>query len=336
MGIKKYILASILLLVAITGYTFSIESGDYRIQIIDQVIILPVAVWIVSPALILFIVTIIHMFYYGFKNYLSNRAIQKDSENLETLIRKRLKGENQTFTFKNDISKEIGNILSKLDIKVQNAEFNSSNKDINETVGYVLSINEGKYVSAKDIKLSNDNPLMQQNIKNRINEDDNFALEVVKQPNVYTSEIIKCAFMKMVEHKSMTTIKKTLVDITLDIDMLKVLVEKDSQDNNEFSLDNTVLLDIIKKVDITNKDLIQIAKEYKKSMTPEQLMKLFEDLVTYNEKLTESYLYVLSEYEMIDDIREILASSQKDEFNIYKAYIDLRDAGKHYTLDTFI
>ena len=65
-------------------------------------------------------------------------------------------------------------------------------------------------------------------------------------------------------------------------------------------------------------------------------MKFFEDIVTHNEKFTESYLYVLSEYQMIDEIREILLNSQKNEFIVYKAYLDLRDAGKHYSLDAFI
>ena len=39
---------------------------------------------------------------------------------------------------------------------------------------------------------------------------------------------------------------------------------------------------------------------------------------------------------MIDDIREILVNSQKNEYIIYKAYLDLRDAGKHYSLDSFV
>jgi len=336
MGIKRYIIATVILLVVIAGYIFSLESGDYRLEIVDQAVVLPVALWIMLPALILFIVTLTHMFYYGFKNFLLNRSIQKDNENLITLIEKRLLGEKISLNFKSTKSKEIGNILSQIDLVINDTDFSTTNSKINEIAEYILNINAGKYVSSKNLKLSNDNILMQQNFKNRIDIDDNFALEIIKQPSSYTTDVVKYAFIKVVKTKSMTTIKKFLEGISLDTDMLKALIAKDCKDIGKFSLDNTTLLKLIKKIDITNKDLIQIAREYKKVMAPEQLMKLFDDLSTQNEKLTESYLYVLSEYEMIDNMREILVSSQKDEFAIYKAYLDLRDAGKHYSLDKFI
>ncbi len=336
MGIKKYILASIILLVAITGYVFSIESGDYRIELANQVLILPIALWVVVPAIILFAVTVLHMFYYGFKNILTNRSIKKDNENLITLIDAQLLGEKTHVSFKSDEFKEVSDILSQLNIKIGDINFNSSNKKIAKTAENIINIKNGKYISEKTFKLPLDNPLMEKNLKNRIDSDDNFAVEVIKKQDTYTQNVFKYAFLKVIENKSMTTIKKVLENITLDIEMLKALIKKDSEDQNEFSLDNTTLIRLISNIDITNKDLIQIAKEYKKSMSPEQLMKLFEDIITTNEKLTESYLYVLSEYEMIDEIREILVNSQKDEFAIYKAYLDLRDAGKHYSLDTFI
>ena len=177
---------------------------------------------------------------------------------------------------------------------------------------------------------------MQQNIKNRINIDDNFALEIIKKQSSHSADIFKYAFTRVIETKSMTTIKKVLEDITLDLDMLHILIKKDSMEKNEFSLDNTTLLNIIKNIELTNKDLITIGRAYKKSMAPEQLIKLFEDIITKNENLTESYLYILGEYEMITEMREILANSQKNEFIIYKAYLDLRDAGKHYPLDNFL
>ena len=43
MGIKKYIVASILLIIAIAGYVFSVESGDYRVVLLDKTLIFPIA-----------------------------------------------------------------------------------------------------------------------------------------------------------------------------------------------------------------------------------------------------------------------------------------------------
>ena len=88
---------------------------------------------------------------------------------------------------------------------------------------------------------------MVQNIKNRIDGSDNFALEVVKQPSTYKKSLVSYAFIKVVETKSMTTIKKIIDGIELDIDMLKALIKKDSLEINEFSLENGTLLKLIKK-----------------------------------------------------------------------------------------
>ncbi len=336
MGLKSYIVASVILLFAIGVYVFNIEPNDYTLQVLDQTLTLPIALWIIIPAMSLFVATLVHMFYYGFKNFLTNKSIQRDNENLILLINKRLLNENFTKIFKSNDSKEAGDILSQLEIKIKDTNFSTPNKKINETASHIININAGKYVSTRDLKLSSDNSFMQKNLKNKIDIDDNFALDVVKQKNSYSQDVIKYAFIKVAKNKSMTTIKKVLENIDLDVEMLKALVKKDSQENNDFSLDNSMLLKLIKKTDITNQDLIQIAKKYKKSISPERLIKLFEDLVAYDEKFTESYLYVLAEYEMIDNMREALTSTQKNEFTIYKAYLDLRDAGKHYPLDTFL
>lgn len=339
MGIKKYIVASLILLMGTGGYVFNfLEAGDYemKIQVVEKLVTLPIALWVVVPAIVLFALTLVHLFYYGLKNYLLIRGTQKDNENLLALMKQRLLGEDLILDFKSPEAKEIGGILSQIDLKVHNADFNTTNSKVNMIVQNILTINSHKYVSSKELKLSSDNLLMQQNTKNRIDIDANFALDILKHPAKSTPDMLKYAFLNVVKNKSMTSIKKILGDITLDVDMFEALTQKDSKTSSESALESNVLLGLIKKIEITNNDLIQLAREYKESMTPEQLIKFFEDIATHNEKFTESYLYVLSEYQMIDEMREILLNSQKDEFIVYKAYLDLRDDGKHYSLDAFI
>ena len=70
-------------------------------------------------------------------------------------------------------------------------------------------------------------------------------------------------------------------------------------------------------------------------MTPEQLIRLFEDIASAKEEYTTSYLYVLAEYEMIDKIRDILVNNSSDEYLPFRALIDLKDAGKlTYSIET--
>jgi len=334
MGLKKYILGSLLLAIIVFGYTFSIESGDYRVQILDFTLILPIALWIVLPMITLLILTILHIVFYGLKNYFMVKAISKDSHSLITLINKRLLNQDSNNTFQNENFKEIGDVVSQLDIDVSNENFAVQNKEITKTVNQKFNIKSGKYISSKDLKLETTNPLMIENIKNRIENDDNFALEVIKNPSKYSQEIIKKAFFKAVEAKSMTSIKKVIPDLVFDNEMAQALLKKDSEQKMEFSMDQEMILSVIKKVTLSNTELIEISKEYKKSLSPDQVIKLYEDIATENEKYTTAYLYVLAEYEMIDKIRDILVNSAVEEYIPFKALIDLKDAGKHtYSLD---
>lgn len=334
MGLKKYIFGSLLLAIVIFGYTFSIEAGDYRVQILDFTLILPIALWIVLPMVILLVLTILHISFYGLKNFFIVKAFNKDSNSLITLINKRLLNENSNANFQNENLKELADVLNQLDVDVSNTNFSSQNKDISKTVDQKFNIKAGKYVSSKDLKLDLDNPMMIENIKNRIEIDDNFALEVIKNSTKYSQTIIKKAFLKAVETKSMTSIKKVIPELKLDNDMVKAVLKKDSEQKIEFAMTNEMILELITRATLSNTDLITIAKDYKSLMTPEQLIRLFEDIASAKEEYTTSYLYVLAEYEMIDKVRDILVNNSSDEYLPFRALIDLKDAGKHtYSLD---
>ncbi|RLA77516.1 MAG: hypothetical protein DRG78_17250 [Epsilonproteobacteria bacterium] len=335
MGLKKYILGSILLILIIAGYTFSIEAGDYRVQIMDYVLILPIAAWIVLPMVVLFIMTVLHILFYGLKNYFSIKAITKDSEALTSLVNQKLLKETSKLSFQNQNFKDVSAILNQLDIDITNSDFNSTNKEINKTIDYIFSIKSGKYISSKELKLDNHNPIMEQNLLNKVTQDDDFALEVIKKSSIYSKDIIKAGFLKTLEVKSFTTIKKLLDEVSLDEEMTVELLKKDGEQLDQFAMTNDVILKLIKKVNLTNQQLIIIAKNYKLLMAPDQIIKLYEDLSVENEEYTTAYLFVLAEYEMVDKMRDILDNSAQYEFIPFKALVDLKDAGKNiYSLDT--
>lgn len=335
MGLKKYIFGSLILVLAIFGYVFSIESGDYRVHILDFSMLLPIAVWVVAPLVILILLTVLHMSYYGLKNFFSLKAISKDSESFIKLIKSKLLKENSNIVFTNEKFKELNSIVKQLDLDVTNSDFNSDNKLISKTVDQLISINSGRYISSKELKLDQNSIINEKNTINKINVDDNFALDVIKKSSTHSKAIIKAAFSKVIETRSMTTIKKHLDDIVFDKEMLMMLFKKDSEQKTEFAMTNEMILNLVSKVDLSYLDLIDVAKIYKVTMAPDQILNLFEQISTANEEFTAAYLYVLSEYEMIDKMRDILVNSQTYEFIAFKALVDLKDAGKHtYSLDT--
>jgi len=334
MGLKNYIVGSLVLTIIILGYVFSIETGDYQIKILDFTLTLPTAVWVILPMLVLLLLTIIHIFFYGLKNYFAVKAVTKDSQSIISLINKRLLNESLNVTFQNKNLKEISTILAQLEIAAKDSNFNSENKDLSKTVEQTFLINSGKYITSKELKLKEDNPLMILNTKNRITLDDNFALEVLKSADKYSNEIVQFAFYKVIDTKSMTSIKKVLPELSLDNKMVIVLLKKDAQQTPEFAMENEQILSTIKKVKLSNNELIEIIKNYKNTMTPDQIISLFENISKENEEYTTAYLYVLAEYEMIDKIRDILSNSATDEYISFKALVDLKDAGKNtYSLD---
>ncbi|MGB3750856.1 MAG: hypothetical protein WA945_04765 [Arcobacteraceae bacterium] len=335
MGLKKYIIGSLLLAIIILGYTFSIASGDFRIQIFETTFLLPIAIWVILPMILLLVLTIIHIIFYGLKNHYIIKAVTKDSQSLISLINKRLQNETASFKFQNPNIKEIASIIEQLDIDVTNSNFSAEDKRMAQIVEQKFSIQSGKYIPSKELKLDKDNPLMIQNIKNRIMLDDNFALEVVKSPEKNSQEIVKFAFLKVLKSKSITSIKKIVEGLEFDNEMMVKLLKKDSEQKPEFAMTNDMILSLLKKVSLSTSELTTIAKDYTKSMTPDQVIQLFEKLSQEKEEYITVYLYVLAEYEMIDEIRDVLVNSAADEYIPFKALVDLKDAGKlTYSLDS--
>jgi len=335
MGLKKYIVGSLLLAIVVFGYVFSIEVGNYTVKIADFSLELPIAVWVILPLAVLIVLTILHISFYGLKHYFAIKAVSKDSEAIIALINKRLLEETPTTNLQNTNLKEIGSILKQLNISVSDSNFSAENKELAKTVEQTFSIQSGKYISSKELKLDAENAIMINNTKNRIDLDDNFALEVLKSPSKNTQEIIKYAFTQALKSKSMTSIKKVLPELTLDKEMVQALLQKDSEQKPDFAMTSDDVISTLKKIDFTNEELIEIIKSYKKAMAPEQIIKLFEDLSIEKEEYTTAYLYVLAEYEMVDKMRDILVNSATHDYLTFKALVDLKDAGKTaYTIDT--
>lgn len=332
MGLKKYIVASVVFIAVIAGYVFSIEQSQYQITLFENNFSLPVALWVVLPLIVLFVASILHMVFYGVKHYISDRSVTKDEENILRSIKNSLVQKDETIKFKNPILKDVYEVLSNASLKLNTQSIHSSNKELNELVEQINEIENGKYVNLS-IKLPSDNALMIQNNINKINEQVEFALDVLKRPSNYTEQEIEAAFVKVLDEKSMTSVKKVLSNIKLSKEMLMKLFKRDSV-QTDFSLSKEELLKHIKSVDFNKNEYLEIAKLYKSSLTPDSIIEIFEELSNGNDEALTAYVYVLFEFEMIDQIRDIFSSTSDDELTAFKALLDLKDSGKTYTLDS--
>ncbi len=334
MGFKKYIIASFVFLIIVAAYVYSIDSSEFTVKIVELGInrTLPIYIWIIMPALFLFIATILHMIFYGTKGYLQRTNVKKDISKLAMLLNDRLLNKTSSVAIKTPELKEISDVLNTIDIQI--TKDSESSPLIASTLKTINAINSGKYIPTKELKLPADNIWAIKNTKNRLTNDENFALEVIKDIQNYPNDLGEEAFDIALENRPVETIKRLTQSNNLTNSMVQKLLIKDAE---QLSLTNHEILDYIGTHSFRNKELITIAKNYKKTMAPEQLISLFEDLSSKNEELTSSYLYILFEYQMIEKAREILVNSQKNEYVLFKALLDLKDAGKYnYSVDDFI
>ncbi|WP_375722889.1 hypothetical protein LXN10_09995 [Arcobacter sp. KX21116] len=332
MGLKKYIAFSLLLIIAVYIFVFSIQTGNYTVSILDYSRALPIAVWVVLPLVVLFLVTILHIVFYGFKNYLQASAIKKDEENIIEFFKDLLLGNNSNKKFKQKALKELADILVQMKLSPKVENFESSNNDIKIIVNNMIKINSGEYVSDKSFKFNKNGQVAQKNILNKVNEDVDYAIDVLKKSKDFSDKIVKAAFFNVVKNKSMTTIKKLLDGLKLDKEMVLELMKKDS-DNSEFALEHDAIIKYTKDVEFDKEDYLTFAKLYKKSIQPDELIKMFETISNDNELAMDAYLVVLFEYEMIDKVRETLNGYKKEEYQSFRALLDLKDSGKYYTLE---
>ncbi len=332
MGIKKYIGFSLLLIIAVGFYVYSIESAEYKIEMFDFSLLLPVAIWIIVPLVVLFIFTVFHLLFYGSLHYCKNRGYSKDELTIIETIKANLLQKQDIKKFKTSAYKNLAGILNQLNIDIKDSSFTSSNESLNTVVSQIKDIQAGKYVNEKSIKLDKDSALAKQNLINKMKEQPDYALDVLKKSDNFSPEIVRVAFLDVLENKSMTTVKKVYTNVTLDRELALKLFVKDIE-NSEFGFSKEEIIKITKSLNYTSQEYLILARLYKEALSPDKLLELFEAIFEQNEEATNAYFYILCELEMIDKVRELLSGYNEDELVAFRALLDLKDTGKHYNLD---
>ncbi len=332
MGFKKYFIFSIILIVAIFGYAYSLELGEYNVSFFGYSLTLPVAAWLIVPISFLALATFLHILWYAMLNYFKHRAVIKDHETMIKMIKSSLLEKNEIFKFKTQEFKNLSSILSQLKIDVKENRFSCLDEELNKIVANVQDVKDAKYVSDKTFKVNETTSLANLNMLNKVNEQIDFAVDVLKKPESFSSNVVIQSFENVLEEKSMTTIKKLYKNIKLDKEMAKKLFEKDAA-NNEFGFTSEELLKIVKDLNYDKNDYLALAKNYETILKPDQIIALFEKLSLELEEAIPAYLHVLFEYEMIDKAREVLANTKDNEYSAFKALLDLKEVGKHYNLE---
>jgi len=335
MGIKRYILLSVIYILAIGLYVYSFNGDTYTLKVYTLSLNLPIALWIVLPAIVFFIASIIHLMYYSFKEFLHNRALQKDFQNFKVALGKKVLGEDEYTNYKTTWFRFLGKSLKILNYKNIPSEFDLGDEEVMALAKVVEDIKNGKVVDLKKYKLSKENELIEQNKINNLKEDPKYAQIILKECSDKDSKICQLAYFEYLKYASFEDIKK--LNFTPTKEIFRILMERYLDEEDSFEMDLKSIEELLTQFKASPADYLELAREIKVKLDPDAMIALFEKLYNSTEHVAaDAYLYVLYELQMIDKIREILDNSEEKEFIKFKTLLFLRDHGKHIDSGMFL
>ena len=337
MGIKRYIILTLVYMLGIGLYVYSFNGESYTFEFLSFSLRLPVAMWIIVPILILYFATIVHLIFYNFKDFLYQRALKKDYSIFKEAAKQKILEENiDGISFRTEGFKLAGKILSSMKFDISSSvEFSKDEEEIAKVCILAKNIKNGTYEDLKKYRLSKTNTLVIQNNINKLQIEPKYALEILKNCKEIDSEQCAKAYDTLLDFATFNEIKR--YDFVPDKRTFRRMMERYLDVDDSFEMDIKSIEDMLEKFNADRADYLELAREIKIKLSPDALIALFEKL--YNTKgsiAADAYLYVLYDLQMIDKIKEILDNSDPDEFVKFKTVIFLRDHGKSIDIDKFL
>jgi len=338
MHIKRYTIASLILIVLIGWYVYAFITQD-SVSIDFFGVTLPslsIAMWVVVPLVILYIASVIHISFYSLLGTLKLRKYEKDYEKIvDSIIDAYLGKENRSNSFKTDRYKLLGSIVDNATIfPAGEFDANIDNTKISEVLRVINSIRNGEAVDLKKYSLSTSNALVIQNEKNRYKKGEVSAEDILSNDSKYDKSICTKVYVDFVEDAPLYAIEKYKASLTKEA--LLVILSRVNAEANTLEISNESLIALCKDLKLSSDDYIEASKQLSKGMLPEQRIKLFETLSNENEIIMEAYLFTLFDLEMLAPAKDILDNSQANEYIYFKVYSSLRECGKHFDINLFI
>lgn len=337
MGIKRYILLTVVYMLAIGLYVYSFNGDSYLLEIYKFSLELPIALWVVLPTILLFIASTAHMMYYYVKDFWKTRALNKDFENFKIALSEKVLDKDSEMKYRTEYFKFIAKSLKILSYKDID-DFDCEDEKIERNRKIVKNINEGEVEDLKKYRLSSQNRLVVKNELNKLIEDSRYASTILKENEDKDSELYQKAYSEYIRYASYQDIKK--MNITPTKEMFRVLMQRYLEEEDTTPIEITIdeIQDLLMQFKASREDYLELAYEIKRKLEPDALIALFEKLYESpdHSEASDAYLYVLYELQMLDKLRDILDNSEEEEFVKWKTILFLRDHGKNVDSGLFL
>jgi len=320
------------------GYIYNINPNDFGYDLAGIHIVMPIAVWVMIPMFILMVASLVHMMFYGAKNFFKFKKWENDSDNLNNALYWSILHEPKPHKFNLPKLKETASILQVANITTTGTVDGVSEK-LQSALNIISEIDKGECIDFKDKKLANvlssSNPLVIKNQLNCLIKDETFAEEVLQFKDKYSNTVFEKALKVYTKRTTLPKARKYAEIFTKD-SFLK-LMNRVTRDN-DLGLNTTILNEFVDDLhdDLKCSDFLLIANITKKQLSPDENLKLFKDYQSKYVKAETAYLYILFDYEMIDKAGEYLDEHDPHDFMRFRALYDLKKTHKKYKITDLI
>jgi len=336
MRIGLYTFASLALIGLIAAFAYTINSGNFVYEIAGINLNFPIALWVAIPMLILLVMTIFHMIYHGTKGYFTRRRWIRDANELQDALYWSLLQEPKIHQFSIPEIKRSAGLLSVSALDVQDTTEGLSEK-LSKTINWVKKIQEGEYIDLKEKKvakfLSSSNPLVMQNTLNKLEDNAEFAESVLLSKDEYSQEIVSKALKILVDKESLFKIRK-FASMLNGSYLTQILERADAGEDVGLTADNVAFL--CQQLDLQCADYLRLARSTITKLTPDENLILFKKLAAEKENAQNAYLYLLFQYEMLDEVKAYLEESEENEFKPFRALYILKKGKYNYRVSDII
>lgn len=336
MRLGTYFFSGLVFIAIATGVAYFFYPGYHSLTVMGVTINLPVAVWIALPLLLLFLLTLLHMTYHGTRGYFQRRKWVRDAEELQDALYWALLQEPKEHHYSIPKMKEGAPLLNVSRVQVVGNTHGLSDK-LMQTIEWVKKIENGEYVDlrAKKVErfLSKNNPLVIQNQINRIDHERNFAEDVLQARESYAPSVVERALDVLVGREDLYKLKRFLPMMEKK-HFYRLLERIDHKEDIGFSPEMAKIFTVHFPLECP--DYIRLLQTTLRRFTPDENLALFNKLAGEKEIAQNAYLYLLFEYEMLDDAEKFLEEHDENEFKPFRALLILKREKHHFRIDDLI
>ncbi|RRS30697.1 MAG: hypothetical protein P794_05845 [Epsilonproteobacteria bacterium (ex Lamellibrachia satsuma)] len=336
MRLGLYIFAALTLGAIIGALTYTINPNNYLVEAMGINFNFPVAVWVVLPMFVLLVFTVFHMLFYSLKSYFKLKKWQKDTATLDDALYWSLVNEPKEQKYTIDEFKHSAILLGKSSLNLIDS-VEGLNPRLSKVVNIINKIKNGEYVDLKENKMAKvfneGNPYLIQNRLNRLETESGFVEEVMKSSSKF-SKLVQGQALEIFARKE-TFYKARKYAKIFDAKNFLVMLERVNH-QEDMGLNSEILNDFVESLKLSCRDFVQIANVTKKHFTPDVNLALFKKYQLENPKAQNAYLYLLFDYELLDEVNAYLEEHEEDEFIKFRALYELKQEHKKFKLEDLI